>query len=275
MSDNLLPTIPTSNTGLTFFDPKTLSETQRVAKMFAASDLVPDIYKVSAGKSEAKAIANCMIAMDIAHRIGASLLMVMQNLYTVHGNPAWKSKFLIGIINTCGRFNPLRYKFTNKGKIGNVAPKFNGADIDNIECVAYTSPKNNSSEILEGAPVSVELAIIEGWYTKPGSKWPSMTQQMLMYRAASFWCNAYAPELSLGLKTEDEIIDIEGMPPAVIMPEAPDTSKANSQILNAPTLKPVQTDKNPPPIDEAEAAEIHKRELDEAQAAGQDVKAPF
>ena len=35
-----------------------------------------------------------------------------------------------------------------------------------------------------------------------------MPKQMLMYRAASFWTNAYAPELSMGMKTEDEIRDI-------------------------------------------------------------------
>jgi hypothetical protein len=35
-----------------------------------------------------------------------------------------------------------------------------------------------------------------------------MTKQMLMYRAASFWTNAYAPELSMGMKTDDEIRDI-------------------------------------------------------------------
>jgi hypothetical protein len=35
-----------------------------------------------------------------------------------------------------------------------------------------------------------------------------MTKQMLMYRAASFWTNAYAPELSMGMKTEEELRDI-------------------------------------------------------------------
>ena len=32
---------------------------------------------------------------------------------------------------------------------------------------------------------------------------------MLMYRAASFWINVYAPELSMGMKTTEEVIDIE------------------------------------------------------------------
>ena len=35
-----------------------------------------------------------------------------------------------------------------------------------------------------------------------------MTRQMLMYRAASFWTNAYAPELSMGMRTVEEYQDI-------------------------------------------------------------------
>ena len=79
--------------------------------------------------------------------------------------------------------------------------------IQNLQCVAYTTVRG-CKDILESSPVSVELAINEGWYTKNGSKWPNMTQQMLMYRAASFWTSAYAPELSMGMKTDDELRDI-------------------------------------------------------------------
>ena len=62
--------------------------------------------------------------------------------------------------------------------------------------------------MLESSPVSVRLAIQEGWYTKNGSKWQTMTKQMLMYRAASMWTNAYAPELSMGMRTVEEQQDI-------------------------------------------------------------------
>jgi|GEM_PF-4911837 hypothetical protein len=34
-----------------------------------------------------------------------------------------------------------------------------------------------------------------------------MPEQMLMYRAASWWVRAYAPELAMGMRTEDEIRD--------------------------------------------------------------------
>jgi hypothetical protein len=93
-----------------FFDLQSFELMQRVSKAFASSDLVPQQYR------GADKIANCMIAMDMAQRIGANPLMVMQNLYIVHGTPSWSSKFLIATINACGRFSSLRYEW--KGEPG-------------------------------------------------------------------------------------------------------------------------------------------------------------
>lgn len=215
-----------------FFDPQQFATMQRYCKMYASSDLVPDSYKITSQESEAKAIGNCMIAMDIALRIGASPLMVMQNMVPIYGRPSWSSKFLIATINACGRFKPLKYKMVNLGKIGVVEyveyestwetnpqtgrkykkntpkqAKFDGTNIDNIQCIAYTTEKNGE-EVMESTPVDLVMAIKEGWYTKSGSKWQTMPIKMLKYRAASFWANEYAPELSMGIYTVEENEDI-------------------------------------------------------------------
>lgn len=211
-----------------FFNPVQFETMQRVCKMFSSSELVPDMYKESATNPAPKAMANCMIAIEMAQRIGASPLMIMQNMVIIYGRPSWSSKFLVATVNTCGRFNPLQYKIENKGKLGKVKyidyvwqsntngpggkkvpveKEFDGTDIDNLVCVAYTTQRGSES-VLESAPVSIEMAIQEGWYTKAGSKWKTMTRQMIMYRAASFWTSAYAPELSMGMKTDDEVRDI-------------------------------------------------------------------
>lgn len=214
------------------FDPQQFETMQRACKMFANSELVPDMYKISDKNPENKAIANCMIALSISTRIQADPLMVMQNLIIIYGRPSWSSKFLVATVNTCGRFNPLQYRFTEKGMLGKVdyteyektwdktlwngkggyknnakTVTFDGAKIMDIECVAFTTAKG-SKEVLESSPISLRMAIQEGWYTKAGSKWQTMPKQMLMYRAASFWTNAYAPELSMGMKTDDEVRDI-------------------------------------------------------------------
>lgn len=225
--------LPTSQqSGFNFFDPVQFDTMQRVCSLFANSELVPDMYKISDNNPKEKAIANCMIAIEMAQRIGASPLMIMQNMVIIYGRPSWSSKFLVATVNTCGRFNPLQYRFTEKGMLGKVdyteyertwdktlyggkggyknAAKtvtFDGTKVMDIECVAFTTAKG-SDKVLESSPISLRLAIQEGWYTKNGSKWRTMPKQMLMYRAASFWTNAYAPELSMGMKTEDEIRDI-------------------------------------------------------------------
>lgn len=237
-------TVQNEQTGVSpfnFFDPSQFEVMQRVSKMFASSELVPDMYRATDKNPLDKAMANCMIAIDVAQRIGASPLMVMQNMYIVYGKPAWSSKFLIATINTCGRFNPLQFKFNNLGKIG----KINNVDysFDNIECTAYATSRS-SKDVLEGSPISIAMAISEGWYTKNGSKWKTLTKQMLMYRAASFWTSVYAPELSMGMKTEYEAMDIEDIPYDDI------SEKANKQTVKMYDLaepEPTQTYTEPAP----------------------------
>jgi hypothetical protein len=258
------------NAGFNFFDPVQFETMQRVCKMFSSSDLVPDNYKpnykpipanatpeqiaaINLENQEAKnkAVANCMIAIEISMRIGASPLMVMQNMVPIYGKPSWSSKFLIATVNSCGRFEPLQYRFTDKGMLGMVdytdyvwdgrtnrkqavQKQFDGKKIQDIECVAYTT-KKGSKEILESSPVSVRLAIQEGWYTKNGSKWQTMTKQMLMYRAASWWTSVYAPDLSMGMRTIEEQQDIVDSEYQEITdtPEAEKRDNANKIVIGS------------------------------------------
>ena len=85
---------------------------QRCAKPYAESTIVPTSYRGNIG--------NCIIALDLAHRMSLPALTVMQNLYIVNGNPSWSSKFLVACINTCGRFTNIRYRKRNLGPLGKV-----------------------------------------------------------------------------------------------------------------------------------------------------------
>jgi hypothetical protein len=160
---------------------------QRAAKLLASSTLVPQQYQGN--------LPNCVIALNMAQRVGADPLMVMQNLVVVHGKPTWSAQFLIATVNTCGDFSKLRYEF------------FGAQGTDDWGCRAWAIEKA-TGERLVGADVTIAIAKQEGWYGKNGSKWKSIPQQMLMYRAASWWTRAYAPELSMGLSTADEMADV-------------------------------------------------------------------
>lgn len=53
----------------------------------------------------------------------------------------------------------------------------------------------------------MQMADDEGWTKKNGSKWKTMPQLMLRYRAASFFSSLNCPELTMGLYTKEEIED--------------------------------------------------------------------
>ncbi len=169
-----------------FFDLQGFELLQRVAKAFASSTLVPVQYQGN--------ISNCMIALNLSERLHADALMVMQNLYIVHGSPGWSSKFLIASVNTCGRYESLRYEW--RGEEGKA----------NFGCRAWTIERS-TGEKLFGIWVDWKMVKAEGWDAKKGSKWLTMPDQMFIYRAAAFWQRAYAPEISMGLATAEEMQD--------------------------------------------------------------------
>jgi hypothetical protein len=160
-----------------------------MAKVFASSNMIPATYKDNIG--------DCLIALDMAARLGINPIAVMQNMYIVNGRPAWSATFLIACVNQSGLFStPLRYEFSGKG--------------DDFGCVAWVLDK--SGERLNSTRITIGLAKSEGWCDKNGSKWKTMPEQMLRYRAASFFARTYCPELTMGMQTREEIADAESFP---------------------------------------------------------------
>ncbi len=161
---------------------------QRIAKALASSALVPKEYQGQTG------LANTLVAMEIAGRMGLSPLQVMQNLHIIHGRPSWSSQFIIAMINGCGRFTPLDYNVSGEG--------------DTLSCFAYATEIATGKE-LRGPVVTMAMAKREGWATKSGSKWQTMPDLMVRYRAAAFWGRLYVPEFLVGMKTQEEVVDIQ------------------------------------------------------------------
>jgi len=168
----------------------------RKAKVYAASTLVPPQYQDN--------LPNCLIALNMASRMNADPLMVMQNLYLVQNKPGWSAQFLIASFNQCGRFGAMRYEWV-------------GAHTnEQWGCRAYASEKA-TGEVIRGSWVTWKIVVAEGWNKKAGSKWLTMPEQMFMYRAGAWLVRAYAPEIAMGLPTVEElrdVIDIEAEPQA-------------------------------------------------------------
>jgi hypothetical protein len=151
-------------------------------------------------------------------------------LNIIHGKPSWSSTYVIGAINSSGLFDRLRFELTGEG--------------DKRQCVAYAKEKA-TGEILKGPAVTIVMAKAEGWFQKSGSKWQTMPELMLQYRAASFFGRLYVPDLLMGMQSEDEIRDVT--PDASPAPTGSDTLKdLNSKIdKTAKGKKPVKAEPKP------------------------------
>jgi hypothetical protein len=178
---------------------------QRIAKLFANSQLVPDTFKGDIG--------GCLIALEMAQRMKANVLQLMQSLYIVHGKPSLSSAFLIASFNQTGRFTPIRYEF--EGEQGT----------DSWGCRAVTIVKATGEEI-KSIKVTIGMAKAEGWYSKKGSKWVTMPELMMQYRSATFLIRTTAPEIALGFQTTEEMRDVIDI-------------TSQSQVVGTPSLDEV------------------------------------
>ena len=222
---NLLAPSHKANTSVGFFDLESFELTQRMAKMFSTSSLVPAQFRDTVEKYNSatrqkelvknpEALANCAIALDMASRLNANPIMVMQNLYVIEGRPSWSSQWIIACVNKSGRFSPLQFRIEDLGEqevqyeefawvSGKKQSSIKKAVIRNLVCVAHAKSLD-TGEVVESAPVSMELAVKEGWYGKNGSKWQTMPEVMLRYRAAAFFGRVYAPDLLMGFQSQEE-----------------------------------------------------------------------
>ncbi len=210
---------------------------QRMAKALAHSSMVPEQYRTTYfedGTVDQDGVPNVLIALEMAHRIGASIFAVMQSLHTVQGRPGWASTFLIATVNASKLFTPLRYRF--EGKPGT----------DEWGCRAWAKDRESGEEC-PGTLITMAMAKSEGWSAKSGSKWRTMPEQMLCYRAAAFWTRIYCPEMALGMHTAEEIHDIE--------PQVMSLSKAKRAVVGEALTSAIDAALAPTEEPKAESAE--------------------
>jgi hypothetical protein len=186
MSENQLAVI--QDQGSALLDPQMFSQFKEISKMLATSTMVPKHFQ---GASN---VGNCMIALETAHRLKTPVFMLMQKMYIVSGKVGYEATFVIAMINKSGLFSPLRWRFEGEG--------------NDLTCYCYATDLSTKKKA--EAKCSVALAKAEGWWSKSGSKWPTMTEQMLQYRSAAFFGRLYAPDVIMGMHTADELQDVNG-----------------------------------------------------------------
>jgi hypothetical protein len=203
-------TLTTTNNSV-FSGIRAFEDAQRIAKALASSTLIPPQFQGQQG------FANCLVALEIAGRMNISPFLCMQHLHIIHGRPSWSSAFIIAMVNGCGRFTPLRFEISGEG--------------DSLACYAVATDIKTQQE-LKGPTITMTMAKKEGWATKSGSKWITMPELMIRYRAAAFWGRLFAGDLLVGLQTQEEVIDVESVKVSVGLDEL------NAKVQAAPVVEP-------------------------------------
>lgn len=170
-----------------FSSIENFKEIYDIGKMFASSQLVPQNYQ---GKP-----MDCTIAVDMANRMGISPMMVMQNLYVVQGKPQWSGQACMSLIRGSSDYK-------------NVKPVYTGTRGEDSWGCYIQAEEKVTGEIIKGTEVTIAMAKAEGWYGKSGSKWKTMPEQMLAYRAAAMFARVHIPNALMGVAVEGEVEDI-------------------------------------------------------------------
>jgi len=206
--------LTTTSNNSVFSGIQAFEDAQRIAKALASSTLIPTQFQGQQG------FANCLVALEIANRMNISPFLAMQHLHVIHGRPSWSSSFIIAMVNGSGRFSPLRFEMSGEG--------------ESFACYAVATDVKSEQE-LKGPTITMAMAKKEGWSTKTGSKWQTMPELMIRYRAAAFWGRLYASDLLLGIQSQEEVVDVE------LVNVSTNLDELNAKI-QPPAAEPVKTE---------------------------------
>lgn len=228
---------------------------QRIGKVLCQSQIIPQSYQNN--------LPNVIVALEIAARNKLSPIVVMQNLNVIKGRPTWSSKYIIAALTTA-RVDNLHYELAEDGTI--TVSGFGGkTTIKNLMCRAIANDKRTGEERV-GPWVSMKMAVDEGWYGKDGSKWKTMPEMMIRYRAATFFASIYYPELSIGIEEEDSAPEAVRQPE--IRQELVEAGKIAEPQPEAPA-KPKRAKKTEPKA--AKSPEPEKEESETVEAEYEEV----
>jgi hypothetical protein len=127
--------------------------------------------------------------------MGLSPMVVMQNLFVIQGKPSWSGQAIASMI----RANP-NYRDVELHFVGQEGTDQRGAFV--------TAHRISTGKTIVGSTVTLGIAKKEGWYQKSGSKWQTIPEVMLSYRAYAWFGRVHCPELMMGMQTVEEVQDV-------------------------------------------------------------------
>lgn len=233
----------------------TFSLTQRQARAYAGSTLIPEGMRT---------FENCCAALMMADEMGENRLAVLQNIFIIKGRAGFLTAFMVARANRMGVFKgKLRWRTTQK-------------DAENIVVQCYAKLSAEEEEI--SIEIDYKTAIESGWttyhdrdtkQTKTQPRWatPTMIEQMLRWRTASWLIRLYAPEVMMGLPTKEELEDT-AEPTTIDMPAPPKLSEFTAQVPKPAEADDTRDETQGRPIGSADDLAGGSSEADAGLAAG-------
>jgi hypothetical protein len=198
-----------------YMDPSVFDQVQRVAKLMASTELVPAHLR---GKT-----ADCFLVVAQAFRWRMDPFAVAQHTFVYQGKLGYEGKLVAAVINSDRRVEQkLDYLYSGEGANRKVV-------------VTARLRGENKDRSIDG--------MVKDWKTQ-NDKWASMPDQMLSYRGAREWARRHAPEILLGVATEDEVRETVTLVPGkdgsfAAPPAAPDPLLAAAAPAASPAAVPV------------------------------------
>lgn len=161
------------------------SDMWKIATQYSKSDLVPETYK---GKPQ-----NVIIALGMAQKTGFDVYTIMNNLNIVKGKASWSGSFCRTLIEATGI-----YKDLDLIEVGERGKDDWGYYVQAV--------RKSDGKTVKGAAVTMQMAKAEGWLKN--TKWTTMPELMMQYRAMAFFARVYASSAINGIQTSEEVEDV-------------------------------------------------------------------
>lgn len=156
----------------------------RVAKTFAATNLVPELFR---NKPE-----NCFVGLQMALRSGIDPLLFLQNCYVIQGKPAVETKLAVAMLINSGLIEgTIDYQFTGTG--------------NNLACTASVTLKKTGERVEH--TLTWDTVTKNGWAAKDG--WKKDPVLMMQYRSAMRLIRSHFPDVLLGCYSKEEASDMQ------------------------------------------------------------------
>lgn len=159
-----------------YMNPGVFEMVQRVAKLMAAAGTVPAHLR--------EKIADCFLVAAQAFRWRMDPFAVAQHTFVVSGKLGYEGKLVAAVINSHKRIDrKLSYAYSGEGA--------------NRKVVVSGRLRGESEDrTVEGT--------LAQWATS-NEQWKQSPDQMLAYRGARTWARRHAPEILLGVSTEEDL----------------------------------------------------------------------